>query len=71
MSVDVHNLQQAFAKERYNLLLEDWYMIKTSSSKDKTSYTEKDKNLDRFLLINLLESKCVECKCCLEDIKLL
>lgn len=71
MTADVDNLKTAFAKERYNNLLEDWYMIKTSSSKNKSTYSEKDKNLDRFLLITLLESDNVFCNCCLDNIKLL
>ena len=69
MSVDVDKLKIDFANERYDNLLEDWYMIKTSPSKDK-SYYKADKNLDRFLLITLLESRNVESTCCLDNIKL-
>lgn len=68
MSVDVDRMKRLFAKERYNGLLREWYMIKTSSEKNTSTYSEEKKNIDRFLLLNLLESNT---KCCIEDIKLL
>lgn len=62
MSVDVNNLKVAFSKMRYDNLIHDWYMVKTSPTKKENDV------IDKFLLITLLEGSG---ECCLEDIKLL
>lgn len=49
MSVDV--LKSKFAKYRYNNLLEKFFFVKTNITKK-----DKETNLDRWLLIELIEN---------------
>ena len=68
MSVDVNDLKSSFADERWKIYLQQEYMIRTPGRDDKSSYSTKERNLDRYLLIDLLEG-CLECD--LEKIKIL
>lgn len=68
MNVDVNKLLRDFSQERWNMYVEEAYMIKTCSPHDKSSYTRESRNIDRFLLIELLQG---DCKCDTDKIKLL
>lgn len=69
MSVDVNKLKDDFSEERWLNYLREEYMVSPKSKGEGSSYNVKDRNLDRFLLIELIESNCDDCD--LENIKLL
>jgi hypothetical protein len=63
MNAVAESLREKLADLRYANLLEEWYMVKTSSR--TKAFSEQE---DLFLLIKLLEK---DTDCCLEDIKIL
>jgi hypothetical protein len=67
MSVNVDHIKGDFSDERWLNYLREEYMVSPKSKNGNSSYTVKDRNLDRFLLINLIESNCGDCD--LENIK--
>lgn len=69
MSVNVNDIKDDFSHERWLNYLREEYMISPKGKNSDSSYTPRDRNLDRFLLINLIENNCENCD--LENIKLL
>lgn len=67
MSVNVDKIKTDFSDERWLNYLREEYMVSPKSKSENSSYSVKDRNLDRFLLINLIESNCDNCD--LENIK--
>lgn len=68
MNVDVNELQNAFADQKWNEYVEEAYMINVCSPNDKSSYTKKERNKDRMLLIELIN---INPEYCFDNIKLL
>lgn len=54
------NIDKEFSEIRYDLLLEQWYMINTECN-ISSSYSRNERMIDLFLLSHLMESSYCNC----------